>query len=235
MLAQRRETIRMAVARQLRRRHPGRGAHGLVQAFLVEPVPREPAGAGLDRHGMVGEHVRQQPGRVQSRRFPLRRTGAAGGRVTVRHGVAGARPRGQVAQRGQPPVGLGHGEGADLVVLGKAAYRRQRGAGAQRTLLHQRGDAGDDLLGQGFAAAAAAGQVQGQHRKRCTMHLGRREPVQFSGPRRAPRAVPFRVAKIAAVQREMPHDAGKRDVARWRSRLAPRLLACTVWHDQTVR
>ncbi|MCY1237731.1 hypothetical protein D9M72_504400 [compost metagenome] len=163
MLAQRRKAVRMAVARQLRRRHARRGAHGLVQPFLVEPVAGQPAGAGLDGHRVVGEHIRQQPRRVQTRRLPVRCARAPGRGMAVRHGIARARARRQVAQRGQPAVGLGHGEGADVVVLRKAAHRGQGGAGPQRALLDQRGDAGDDLLGQGVAVAAAAGQVQGQH------------------------------------------------------------------------
>ncbi|MNT36482.1 hypothetical protein D3C72_1725670 [compost metagenome] len=163
MLAQRSKAIRMAVARQLRRRHRRRGAHGLVQPFLVEPVAGQPAGAGLDRHRVVGEHIRQQPRCVQSRRLPLRRARVPGLGMAMCNRIARARARRQVAQRRQPAVGLGHGEGADVVVLRKAAHRGQGGAGAQRALLDQCGDAGDDLLGQGVAVAAGAGQVQGQH------------------------------------------------------------------------
>ncbi|MNL18063.1 hypothetical protein D3C87_1391930 [compost metagenome] len=153
----------MAVARDLRRRHTRGAAHGLVQPFLVEPVAGQPARAGLDRHGMVGEYIGKQPRGVEPRRLPVGGAGMAGRCVAVRHRVAGAGARREVAQRGQPAVGFRHRECADVVLLRKAAHRRQGRAGAQRAAIHQRGNAGHDLFGQGVAATAAADKVQVEH------------------------------------------------------------------------
>ena len=122
-LAQRRVTIGMAVVGDAHGRHPAHVAQRHVQPFFIEPFARQPAAARLDGDGVVREDVRQQPGGVQPRRLPGLRLAPARRRVGRGHAVAGARARGQPAQRNQAAVGAGHGKGADLVLAREVAHR----------------------------------------------------------------------------------------------------------------
>lgn len=163
-LAQRRVAIGMPIAGDAQRRHPAQVPQRLVQALLVQPFGRQPAAARLDRDGVVGIDIGQQPTVVEPRRRPLPR-GACARRGRLRRGgpVARPGPGNQPALRGQTAIGAGHGKGADAVLARELAHRRHGHAGPQ----HLPGDGAaerlHDLLDQRRRLRAAAHGLEIDH------------------------------------------------------------------------